>query len=234
MHLVIRRVTEGIERMDPEQKVERMPLLTPTQEVLFDLLAAEEERLANIREHGYQDAKGENTEGRRNIAEGAVAAHVEQLGTLETSVQEALEVASKEWIEQDLASADWRYPQAPLANHARFQEAIRDGLSESDFAAYKSAQVERQAIADDALREFLLHCLEVHLLLLNETHREAMREASRSLPLPTGPESSYATYFVSLLKTLPDEATGFWEQRIDVLRMGFGEEWRKAESVADQ
>ena len=100
-----------------------------------------------------------------------------------------------------------------ITSHPLYQQTIKDVLSEEAFARYSEHQVERAALHQQALRDVVVACMDMQLLL-DDTQREQLETAALQLvPTPLSERSSSTLMFFQLFpQTVDFEVLTPWQQ----------------------
>jgi hypothetical protein len=100
-----------------------------------------------------------------------------------------------------------------ITSHPLYQQAIKDVLSEEVFARYSEHQVKRAALHQQALRDVVVACMDMQLLL-DDMQREQLETAALQLvPTPFSERSSSALMFFQLFpQTVDFEVLTPWQQ----------------------
>ena len=100
-----------------------------------------------------------------------------------------------------------------ITSHPLYQQAIKDVLSEEAFARYSEHQTERAALHQQALRDVIVACMDMQLLL-DDTQREQLETAALQLvPTPFSERNSSTLMFFQLFpQTVDFEVLTPWQQ----------------------
>ena len=100
-----------------------------------------------------------------------------------------------------------------ITSHPLYQQAIKDVLSEEVFARYSEHQVERAALHQQALRDVVVACMDMQLLL-DDMQREQLETAAlRLVPTLFSERSSSTLMFFQLFpQTVDFEVLTPWQQ----------------------
>lgn len=100
-----------------------------------------------------------------------------------------------------------------ITEHPLYQQAIKDVLSEETFARYSEHQAERESLRLQALRDVVVACLDMQLLL-EEMQREQLETTALQLvPTPFSEENSSIFMFFQLFpQTVDFEVLTPWQQ----------------------
>ena len=103
--------------------------------------------------------------------------------------------------------------QVDITEYPLYQQAIKDVLSEEAFAKYTAYQVEREAFHQQALRDIVVACMDMQLLLDN-TQRDVLEtSASQLIPGPLQEKTSTEFMFFQLFpQTVDFEVLTAWQQ----------------------
>ena len=103
--------------------------------------------------------------------------------------------------------------QVDITEYPLYQQAIKDVLSEEAFAKYTAYQVEREAFHQQALRDIVVACMDMQLLL-GDTQREVLEtSASQLIPGPLQEKTSTEFMFFQLFpQTVDFEVLTAWQQ----------------------
>ena len=103
--------------------------------------------------------------------------------------------------------------QVDITEYPLYQQAIKDVLSEEAFAQYTAYQVEREAFHQQALRDIVVACMDMQLLL-DDTQREQLETAASELiPTPLSERSFPIVMFFQLFpQTVDFEVLTPWQQ----------------------
>ena len=100
-----------------------------------------------------------------------------------------------------------------VTSYPLYQQAIKDVLSEEAFARYSAHQVKRAALHQQALRDVVVACMDMQLLL-DDMQREQLETAALQLvPTPFSERSSSTLMFFQLFpQTVDFEVLTPWQQ----------------------
>jgi hypothetical protein len=168
--------------------------------------------------------KAESPEHMRVIAEAKLAAHTELLGTLDERGTRRLALVTKGVAQEHIEARDkdsetmdefWRHERTniDITNHPLYQQTIKDVLSEEAFAAYSEHQTERTGLHQQALRDLVVACMDMQLLL-DDTQRETLEtSASQLIPTPLEEKTSSEFMFFQLFpQTINFDILTPWQQ----------------------
>lgn len=152
----------------------------------------------------------ESPEQMMKIAEAKLAAHTELLGPLDERATRRLALAAKGVAQQYFEAQD---ETSDLTHHPLYQQAIKDVLSEEAFGAYSKHQTERAALHQQALRDIVVACMDMHMLL-DDMQRETIETAAAALiPTPLREKGSPTVMFFQLFPQRVDfEVLTPWQQ----------------------
>ncbi|MCE2412535.1 carboxypeptidase regulatory-like domain-containing protein [Candidatus Poribacteria bacterium] len=104
-------------------------------------------------------------------------------------------------------------PNIEITSHPLYQQAIKDVLSEEAFAAYSKHQTERVALHQQVLRDVVVACTDMHLLL-DDTQRERLETAASQLVpnLLSKRSPSILMFFQLFPQTVDFEVLTAWQQ----------------------
>ena len=116
---------------------------------------------------------------------------------------------------------------ADITEHPLYQQAIKDVLAEEAFAAYSEHQAEREALRQQALRDIVVACMDMQLLLGNTQREQLETAALRLIPAPLSEEKSSTFMFFQLFpQTVDFEVLTPW-QRTEFERVFGPIAWRR-------
>ena len=100
-----------------------------------------------------------------------------------------------------------------ITSHPLYQQAIKDMLSEEAFARYSEHQTERAVLHQQALRDVVVACTDMHLLL-DDTQREQLETAASQLVpnLLSTRSPSILMFFQIFPQTVDFEVLTPWQQ----------------------
>ncbi len=152
----------------------------------------------------------ESPEQMMEIAEAKLAAHTELLGSLDERATRRLALAAKGVAQQYFEAQD---ETSDLTHHPLYQQAIKDVLSEEAFGAYSEHQTERASLHQQALRDIVVACMDMQMLL-DDMQRETIETAASALiPTPLREKSSPTVMFFQLFPQRVDfEVLTPWQQ----------------------
>lgn len=152
----------------------------------------------------------ESPEQMMKIAEAKLAAHTELLGVLDERATRRLALAAKGVAQQSFEAQD---ETSDLTHHPLYQQAIKDVLSEEAFGAYSKHQTERASLHQQALRDIVVACMDMQMLL-DDRQRETIETAASALiPTPLREKSSPTVMFFQLFPQRIDfEVLTPWQQ----------------------
>ncbi|MDE0689524.1 MAG: carboxypeptidase-like regulatory domain-containing protein [Candidatus Poribacteria bacterium] len=152
----------------------------------------------------------ESPEQMMEIAEAKLAAHTELLGALDERATRRLALAAKGVAQQYFEAQD---ETSDLTHHPLYQQAIKDVLSEEAFGAYSKHQTERASLHQQALRDIVVACMDMQMLL-DDIQRETTETAASALiPTPLREKSSPTVMFFQLFpQTVDFEVLTPWQQ----------------------
>ncbi len=152
----------------------------------------------------------ESSEQMMEIAEAKLAAHTELLGALDERATRRLALAAKGVAQQYFEAQD---ETSDLTHHPLYQQAIKDVLSEEAFGAYSKHQTERASLHQQALRDIVVACMDMQMLL-DDMQRETIETvASVLIPTPLREKSSPTVMFFQLFpQTVDFEVLTPWQQ----------------------
>ena len=104
-------------------------------------------------------------------------------------------------------------PNIEITSHPLYQQAIKDVLSDEAFARYSKHQTERATWHQQTLRDIVVACMDMQLLL-DEMQRERLEtSASQLIPAPLSERSSPIVMFFQLFpQTVDYEVLTPWQQ----------------------
>ncbi|RKU20627.1 hypothetical protein C6503_05700 [Candidatus Poribacteria bacterium] len=170
--------------------------------------------------------------------EAKLAAHTELLGSLDERAARRLALVTK-GVAQQYIEAQGETPKAidelwedgstkvDITDHPMYQQAIKDVLSEEAFAQYSAYQAKREVWHQQVLRDVIVACMDMQLLL-DETQRETLETAASQLvPGPLKEKKSAEFMFFQLFpQTVNFEILTLWQQ--DEFKRVFGPMiWRR-------
>ena len=116
---------------------------------------------------------------------------------------------------------------ADITEHPLYQQAIKDVLSEEAFAAYSEHQAEREALRQQALRDIVVACMDMQLLLGNTQRKQLETAASQLVPGPLKEGSSSISMFFQLFPQTVDFEVLTPRQRTEFERVFGPIAWRR-------
>ena len=104
-------------------------------------------------------------------------------------------------------------PKVHITRHPLYQQAIKDVLSEEAFARYSEHQTERASLHQQALRNIVVACMDMQLLL-DDPQRETLEMAASALiPAPLSERSAPIMMFFQLFpQTVDFEVLTPWQR----------------------
>jgi hypothetical protein len=158
------------------------------------------------------------------LAEAKLVAHTELLGPLDEPAARRLALVTKGVAQQYTEAHDkthdamdelWRdgSTKVDITEHPMYQQAIKDVLSEEAFAQYSTYQAERETWHQQVLRDLVVACMDMQLLL-DDTQQEALEmAASQLVPGPLKEKKSAEFMFFQLFpQTVNFEILTHWQQ----------------------
>ena len=104
-------------------------------------------------------------------------------------------------------------PNIDITSHPLYQQTIKDVLSEEAFARYSEHQTERATLHQQALRDIVVACMDMQLLLDDRQRDQLETAASRLVPAPLSERSSPIAMFFQLFpQTMDFEVLTPWQQ----------------------
>ena len=161
----------------------------------------------------YFEAQDETPEAKYRAAEAELMKRVEAGDIAREQAATRLKIMRRDLADEADMNAKGKRSTSDITHHPLYQQAIKDVLSEEAFGAYSKHQTERAALHQRALRDIVVACMDMHMLL-DDMQRETIETAAAALiPTPLREKGSPTVMFFQLFPQRVDfEVLTPWQQ----------------------
>ena len=175
-------------------------------------------RLALAARGAVQQYFEKRDEIREQVLQGFAEKYRQRIEAGEMTLEQAavgLQVIRKDlWDEDRINRQRGETSASGITKHRLYQQAIKDVLSEEAFAQYKAHQAKREALRLQALRDLVVACMDMQLLLDDPQRKQLETAASHLAPVPyAGSKPAEFMFFELFRRASNFEILTSWQQR---------------------
>ena len=161
----------------------------------------------------YFEAQDETLEAKYRAAEAELMRRVEAGEISREQAAARLKIMRRDLAHEADTNAKGKDSDSDITHHPLYQRAIKDVLSEEAFTQYSEHQAERAALHQQALRDIVVACVDMQLLLDDMQREQLERAASQLVPGRLKARNALTLMFFQLFpQTVDFEVLTPWQQ----------------------